>query len=188
MERVAGGQKLDSLGMDMRRYQLPSPSHGRLTDPTAWQQSLDNSRAQLEQQRTRFELRLTLCFIFSGVNLDWLEAYGAETYRRSNSVLESQMKMAEKVVTNLNALCVFKELGQLHSTLTQMHMQRKRDQTKAGEQLTSMDHEYVMFVVFLLFMVFRWVGLVTKNYAIEQRCSEMESEINALERKRFRPS
>lgn len=37
----------------MKRYDLPAPPVGKLTDVTAWQEAVANSQAQLEHQAVR---------------------------------------------------------------------------------------------------------------------------------------
>jgi hypothetical protein len=74
--------------MDLRRYQLPGPVHGRMTDPAAWRAAVDNSSAQLEAQRVR------------GVNLDAMIEYGPEMWRRHCGQLEYTMKVGDQFFEN----------------------------------------------------------------------------------------
>ena len=39
-------------------YELPTPPAGKMTDIAAWTECVDNSKAQLEHQRTRYVLFL----------------------------------------------------------------------------------------------------------------------------------
>jgi len=39
--------------LSMKRYELPPPPTGKLTDLSAWNECVDNSYAQLEHQSTR---------------------------------------------------------------------------------------------------------------------------------------
>lgn len=39
--------------LSMKRYELPPPASGKLNDLAAWNQSVENSSAQLEHQATR---------------------------------------------------------------------------------------------------------------------------------------
>lgn len=50
-ERVAARQPMDTLSM--KRYELPPPPPGKMTDVAAWGECVDNSMAQLEHQATR---------------------------------------------------------------------------------------------------------------------------------------
>ena len=55
-ERLANRQAMDTLSM--KRYELPTPPPGKMTDVQAWSECVDNSQAQLEHQRTRSVLRI----------------------------------------------------------------------------------------------------------------------------------
>lgn len=50
-ERMQQRQPMDFLSM--KRYELPPPPPGKLTDMSAWAECVDNSFAQLEHQETR---------------------------------------------------------------------------------------------------------------------------------------
>jgi pre-mRNA-splicing factor SPF27 len=52
-DRMLGRGAMEVLSM--KRYELPPPPAGKLTDLTAWTESLENSYAQLEHQAVRFE-------------------------------------------------------------------------------------------------------------------------------------
>lgn len=47
-------QRLPMETMSMKRYELPPPPAGKLTDMSAWNECLENSMAQLEHQATRY--------------------------------------------------------------------------------------------------------------------------------------
>ena len=51
LDRVASRQPMETLSM--KRYELPTPPAGKMTDIAAWNECVDNSMAQLEHQRTR---------------------------------------------------------------------------------------------------------------------------------------
>lgn len=42
--------------LSMKRYELPPPPPGKMNDLAAWQQSVENSYAQLDHQATRYTL------------------------------------------------------------------------------------------------------------------------------------
>jgi len=57
-------QRLPMETMSMKRYELPPPPAGKLTDMSAWNECLENSMAQLEHQATRYHIHsITLYFI-----------------------------------------------------------------------------------------------------------------------------
>lgn len=51
-------QRLPMEIMSMKRYELPPPPAGKLTDMSAWNECLENSMAQLEHQATRYTAKL----------------------------------------------------------------------------------------------------------------------------------
>ena len=61
-ERLNSRQPMDTLSM--KRYELPPPPPGKMTDLQAWTECVENSQAQLEHQRTRI------------MNLDLMLDYG----------------------------------------------------------------------------------------------------------------
>ncbi|PSN36339.1 Pre-mRNA-splicing factor SPF27 [Blattella germanica] len=50
-ERMQQRQPMDVLSM--KRYELPPPPAGKMTDIAAWTECVENSMAQLEHQATR---------------------------------------------------------------------------------------------------------------------------------------
>ena len=64
LDRVSSRQPMETLSM--KRYELPTPPAGKMTDVAAWTECVDNSMAQLEHQRTRI------------TNLDLMVDYGCE--------------------------------------------------------------------------------------------------------------
>ena len=66
-DRVASRQPMDTLSM--KRYELPTPPSGKMTDVAAWNECVDNSMAQLEHQRTRI------------TNLELMSDYGCESWK-----------------------------------------------------------------------------------------------------------
>ena len=63
-ERLNSRQPMDTLSM--KRYELPPPPPGKMTDLQAWTECVENSQAQLEHQRTRI------------MNLDLMLDYGGQ--------------------------------------------------------------------------------------------------------------
>lgn len=56
-ERIHNRQPMEMLSM--KRYELPGPAAGKLTDVGAWQEAVANSQAQLEHQATRYVEEVT---------------------------------------------------------------------------------------------------------------------------------
>ena len=46
-------QRLPMEVLSMKRYELPTPPPGRISDLTAWSECVDNSSAQLQHQSER---------------------------------------------------------------------------------------------------------------------------------------
>ena len=74
LDRVGSRMPMESLSM--KRYELPPPPAGKMTDITAWNECVDNSLAQLEHQRTRI------------VNLELMQDYGSEAWKLYNEILQ----------------------------------------------------------------------------------------------------
>ena len=72
-DRVASRQPMDTLSM--KRYELPTPPAGKMTDVAAWNECVDNSMAQLEHQRTRI------------TNLELMSEYGCESWKVRNYLI-----------------------------------------------------------------------------------------------------
>merc|ERR1712156_1148127 len=102
----------------MKRYELPPPPAGKMTDVAAWNECVDNSLAQLEHQRTRI------------ANLELMQEYGCDAWKIYNEVLQ-------KLVTQL-----------------QERLKELKKQIQVGEKLRQLESQ--------------WVGLVSKNFEIEQ--------------------
>ncbi|KAF4518292.1 hypothetical protein B566_EDAN005860 [Ephemera danica] len=120
-ERMQQRQPMDLLSM--KRYELPPPPAGKMTDIAAWNECVENSMAQLEHQATR------IC------NLELMLDYGCEAWK---TYLETLVQL-------------------------ETNWQRKNEQLHAGERLRQLEAT--------------WVGLVSKNYEIEQACAMLEKEV-----------
>ena len=140
-DRVSARAPLDTLSM--RRYELPTPPAGKMTDVAAWSECVDNSLAQLEHQATRI------------ANLELMVDYGSEAWKVYNEVLTRMM--AESTAT----------LNELKRRVQDVNWTRKTQQGEVGDKLGSLES--------------RWVGLVSKNYEIEQALTKMEAEIKRLQ-------
>ena len=136
-DRVASRQPMDTLSM--KRYELPTPPAGKMTDVAAWNECVDNSMAQLEHQRTRI------------TNLELMSEYGCESWKVYNEILADMAEKAQK------------QLKDLKKDVQEVNWARKNQQGMVGDRLKQLESH--------------WVGLVSKNYEIEQALAKMESEI-----------
>uniref|UniRef100_T1ISD0 Pre-mRNA-splicing factor SPF27 n=1 Tax=Strigamia maritima TaxID=126957 RepID=T1ISD0_STRMM len=132
--------------LSMKRYELPQPPPGKMTDLLAWSECVDNSMAQLEHQATRI------------ANLELMSEYGCEAWKVYNAVLVQMLNQAQKQLQNLR------------KHVQEVNWHRKNAQTLAGEKLRHLEAS--------------WVGLVSKNYEIEQACAEVEKQLKRLEYER----
>lgn len=119
-ERLQNRQPMDML--NMKRYELPSPSAGKMTDVSSWNECVDNSLAQLEHQ----SIRIT--------NLELTNKYGAEYWKTYNSVLLQIMQNSHK------------HLQELRKQIQEVNWQRKSSQITAGEELKRLETEWVSLV------------------------------------------
>lgn len=85
-----------------------------------------------------------------------MSVYGAEAWKSYNSFLT---KLANKTKA---------QLDELRKEIQEINLNRKNDQTKAGERMQILEES--------------WVSLVSKNYEIERACVLLEMEISKLER------
>ncbi|XP_011298145.1 pre-mRNA-splicing factor SPF27 [Fopius arisanus] len=128
--------------LSMKRYELPPPPPGKMNDLAAWNESVDNSSAQLEHQATR------IC------NLELMMEYGCEAWKSHLEILVKMVSHAQKLIQSLR------------KTIQEVNWQRKSMQTQGGEKLRALEAQ--------------WVGLVSKNYEIEQACAHLEEELQRL--------
>ncbi|KAJ9573817.1 hypothetical protein L9F63_008799, partial [Diploptera punctata] len=129
-ERMQQRQPMDVLSM--KRYELPPPPAGKMTDIAAWTECVENSMAQLEHQATR------IC------NLEMMVEYGCEAWKCYLEILVQLVTQAQKQLQNMR-----KQIQEINWE------ERKLRQLEA-----------------------QWVGLVSKNYEIEQACVQLEKEVS----------
>lgn len=119
-QRIEGGLRMET--MNTKRYELPAPPAGKLSEIQAWQESVDNSFAQLEHQSIRL------------INLELLEKYGCEAW-----------KAGLEVLVGLNAKAQ-KELAELKKEIQDVNWNRKNKQLQTGEHLNRLNNQWVQLV------------------------------------------
>jgi len=119
-ERLQARQPMDVLSM--KRYELPQPPGGKMTDLAAWTECVDNSMAQLEHQATR------IC------NLELMGIYGCETWKSCNAVLVQMVNQTQK------------QLQDLRKRIMDVNWKRKNAQNTAGEKLKDLESSWVVLV------------------------------------------
>lgn len=105
-------QRLPMELLSMKRYELPAPPHGRMTDIAAWTECVDNSYAQLQHQLTRWENILLLnlsgwmipdfkIFLSRINNLELLSDYGCEIWKNEVQMIMQYVNEAQTSLQNL---------------------------------------------------------------------------------------
>ena len=115
-ERLSARQPMEMLSM--KRYELPTPAAGQKNDITAWNDSVENSLAQLEHMSTRIE------------NLELLEKFGANGWKSHNELLSKMVESAQKHLSNLRR------------EIQETNWQRKSDQMSISVKLQSANDEW----------------------------------------------
>jgi len=115
-------QRLPMETMSMKRYELPPPPAGKLTDMSAWNECLENSMAQLEHQATRI------------TNLELMTDYGTEAWKSYLEVLVKCVAAAQSQMTKLK------------KQIQEVNFQRKNVQMQVGEKLRDLEANWVGLV------------------------------------------
>ncbi|XP_018014907.1 pre-mRNA-splicing factor SPF27 [Hyalella azteca] len=119
-ERLSVRQPMDTLSM--KRYELPPPPPGKMTDVSAWSECVDNSFAQLEHQATRL------------MNLELLGENGSEAWKSHNEELQRMLSRTQA------------QLADLKKAVQEVNWARKSLQCKAGEELRHLESTWVSLV------------------------------------------
>lgn len=119
-QRIETGARMESIST--KRYELPAPPSGKLGEIQAWQESVDNSMAQLEHQSIR------------SLNLDLMNKYGTETWKFALEVMVSMSARAQK------------ELQDLKKEIQDVNWNRKSNQLKTGDKLNQLNQQWVTLV------------------------------------------
>lgn len=119
-ERIQNRLPMEALSM--KRYELPPPPPSKISELSAWQDSVENSMAQLEHQAVRT------------MNLDLMLEYGCETWKVYLDVLTAMQAKAQT------------RLQEIKKDIQDVNWQRKSKQTQAGEKLRSLEAQWVMLV------------------------------------------
>lgn len=119
-QRIEGGVRMETLST--KRYELPAPPAGKLGEIQSWQESVDNSLAQLEHQAIR------------SLNLELMNKYGAETWKVALEVMVAMSAKAQK------------ELQELKKEIQDVNWRRKDKQLKTGDKLNQLNQQWVSLV------------------------------------------
>ena len=88
------------------------------------------------------------------MNLDLMLDYGGESWKVYNEVLQEMLNKTQA------------QLAEVKKNIQETNWARKNQQTQVGERLKQLESN--------------WVGLVSKNYEIEQAVLNMEQEYAVL--------
>uniref|UniRef100_A0A1I8JR25 DnaJ homolog subfamily C member 21 n=1 Tax=Macrostomum lignano TaxID=282301 RepID=A0A1I8JR25_9PLAT len=119
--------------MSMKRYELPAPPTGRLTDVQSWRDSVDNSRAQLEHQSVRIEnLQLLLAHRIRCLALSQRHSGGAWLLR-----LKRRLQATRKAVKEVNLQRKTEQSGKiadLETAVSKAEAERPLPQTEKSTE------------------------------------------------------
>lgn len=120
LERIQN--RIPMEGLAMKRYELPPPPPGKLSEVGAWNESVKNSMAQLEHQSVR------------AINLELMMEYGCEAWKSNLEVLTSLQAKAQT------------QLQDLRKEIQEVNWQRKSKQMQAGDKLRALEAQWVLLV------------------------------------------
>lgn len=120
LERIQN--RIPMEGLAMKRYELPPPPPGKLSEVGAWNDSVTNSMAQLEHQAVR------------AINLELMMEYGCEAWKSNLEVLTSLQAKAQA------------QLQGLRKEIQEINWQRKSKQMQAGDKLRALEAHWVLLV------------------------------------------
>ncbi|KAH9640007.1 hypothetical protein HF086_008102 [Spodoptera exigua] len=114
MERVQQRLPMEPLSMKRTIGNSSNQKSGRLGEPTAWAESVDNSHAQLSHQAIRV------------LNLELQLQYGSEAWRSYLNTLQALVTRSQNVHS------------QLRKQIASVNWERKRSQTASGARLRAL--------------------------------------------------
>lgn len=115
IERLEKGAPMEMLSM--KRYELPPPPSNKQSEVSAWNECVENSYAQLEHQACRI------------LNLEIMSDYGSTSWRVYNETLQIMFDEAQK------------QLSKIKKDILDVNLQRKNEQTYAGEKLRALEQK-----------------------------------------------
>lgn len=120
LERIQNRLPMEPLSM--KRYELLPPPPNKISEFSAWQESVENSMAQLEHQAVR------------AMNLDLMLEFGCETWKVYLDIIAAMQVKAQA------------QLQDIKKEIQDLNWQRKSNQTQAGEKLRALEAQWVMLV------------------------------------------
>ncbi|CAI9720718.1 pre-mRNA-splicing factor SPF27-like [Octopus vulgaris] len=120
IERLQSRLPMEMLSM--KRYELPQPPAGKMTDISAWNECVENSQAQLEHQALRI------------LNLELMAEHGCNAWKKYNTLLVQIVEQCQK------------QLQDIKKQIQDINWQRKNEQTEAGGKLKDLESQWVGLV------------------------------------------
>lgn len=108
--------------LSMKRYELPPPPPSKISELSAWQESVENSFAQLEHQSVRT------------LNLELMVEFGCESWKEYLDIVVALQVKAQTLLQDIK------------KDIQDINWQRKSKQTQAGEKLRALEAQWVMLV------------------------------------------
>ncbi|XKL68864.1 hypothetical protein PGB90_006633 [Kerria lacca] len=115
-------QRIPMEVLSMKRYELPTPPPGRISDIVAWNECVENSYAQLQHQLIRIN------------NLELLSEYGCEIWK-------NEVQFILKSVNEVQA-----KLHSLRKQIQEVNWNRKNIQMQVGDKLKELETKWVTLV------------------------------------------
>ncbi|XP_051890668.1 pre-mRNA-splicing factor SPF27 isoform X2 [Pristis pectinata] len=119
-ERLAARQPMELLSM--KRYELPAPSSGQKNDITAWQESVNNSMAQLEHQAVRIE------------NLELMSQHGSNAWKVYNDNLVQMIENAQKELQRLSWVALVSKNYEIERAIVQLEGEINKMKQQQGDE------------------------------------------------------
>ncbi|XP_072108056.1 pre-mRNA-splicing factor SPF27 isoform X2 [Mobula birostris] len=119
-ERLAARQPMELLSM--KRYELPAPSSGQKNDITAWQESVNNSMAQLEHQAVRIE------------NLELMSQHGSNAWKVYNDNLVQMIESAQKELQRLSWVALVSKNYEIERAIVQLEGEINKMKQQQGDE------------------------------------------------------
>lgn len=120
LDRIQNRLPMEPLSM--KRYELLPPPPNKISEFSSWQESVENSMAQLEHQAVR------------AMNLDLMLEFGCETWKVYLDIIAAMQVKAQA------------QLQDIKKEIQDLNWQRKSKQTLAGEKLRALEAQWVMLV------------------------------------------
>ncbi|GBB88106.1 hypothetical protein RclHR1_14620006 [Rhizophagus clarus] len=117
-QRVQQGKPI--VEMDTSRYKLAEPENK--DDQEAWNDAVNNSKAQLQHQNLRM------------FNLELLQKFGANSWRLHNYQLENELQQYQKT------------LEEYKQNILELNKQRKADQLQAGNTIEALNNRWTEMI------------------------------------------